>query len=71
MDKVRPISILAIEGKLASAHRALWSAANQAEARADQGLADDLHAIAEEVRRCIESLLKSGGRLKTRGNVRA
>jgi len=63
--------IAALESKLAAAHRCVWSAANQAEALADQGLADDLHAIAMEIRRCTEALLKSNARLRTRPHVRA
>lgn len=66
-----PPTILVIERKLASAHRAVWSAANQAEAFSNQALADDLHQIAMELQRCLTDLLKRQHRLKTRPTVRA
>jgi hypothetical protein len=47
-----------LEATIANAHRVVWAAAAQAERRAEQGCADDLHQIADELRRVGESLLR-------------
>lgn len=49
---------LRLEQAIARAHRATWGAANLAESRTDQGVADDLYGICQELRRVQESLLK-------------
>lgn len=53
---------LRLEQAIARAHRAAWGAANLAESRTDQGVADDLYAICDELRRVQESLLKQSSR---------
>lgn len=50
---------LAVERKLAVAHRILWSAAQTAESSVDQHLADDLYQLTQEVGRLQISLLKT------------
>lgn len=54
-------SLMSIEKLLASAHKALWSAAQFAEARRDQGLADDLHGLRQEVERLSVACLTGRG----------
>lgn len=49
---------LIIERNLAVCHRSLWIAASHAETLKDQGLADDLYALAAEVGRVNISLLE-------------
>jgi hypothetical protein len=49
---------LRVEKLLAIAQRAVWTAANLAESARDQSTADDLHQIADEIRRIQESLLR-------------
>lgn len=58
-------SKLAVERALARAHLALWQAASEAETWRDQGYADDLYQLAEEVGRVNVSLLKSERKKKT------
>jgi hypothetical protein len=53
---------LRLEQQIARAHRAAWAAATVAELLPDQGYADDLHQICDELRRIQESLLKSARR---------
>jgi hypothetical protein len=50
---------LAIESNLASAHFRVLRAAHLAEGFTDQGLADDCHQLAEELRRLIEDLVSN------------
>jgi hypothetical protein len=54
---VQPLH-LQIEKRLAVVHRNLWAAALAAESMRDQGLADDLHLLAESVRNLSEDLLR-------------
>ena len=57
--------VLWIEQHLATAHKAIWKAANLAEELPDQGLADDLHDLNEEVRRILEDMLKGRPRRRS------
>lgn len=54
-------STLAIETNLAAAHRRLWNAQQFAEARRDQGLAEDLYNLKLEVERIQVALLRGDG----------
>lgn len=46
-----------VESKLATAHRALWTAAQFAETMSDQGLADDLFALTAEIGKINTALI--------------
>ena len=50
--------VLQLEKELAHAHQYLWRAALLSETMRDQSLADDLHQLAQEVRRLEEDMLK-------------
>lgn len=54
--------LLVIENLLGVAHRRIWSAAMEAENLADQGLADDLHELHQEIRRIHDASIS--GRLR-------
>lgn len=56
-------AVLAIEKQLSTVQSILWSAAQRAEALRDQGMADDLHQVREELRRIQNDLLKAPRRL--------
>jgi hypothetical protein len=49
-----------LEASIANAHRVVWAAAAQAERRHEQGAAEDLHQIADELRRVGTSLMRRG-----------
>jgi len=49
---------LDLEKRVAEAHRKVWQAALLAESWQHQELADDLHQLAQELRRINESLVK-------------
>lgn len=49
---------LTIEALIARAHRSILTAAMRAEPFSDQGLAEDLHQVGDEIRRLQESLLR-------------
>jgi hypothetical protein len=71
MPNLDPRLPLEIERAIAAAHRATWRAALGAESWQDQGLADDLHAIAEELRRVQEAMLKRASGQFSRARRRA
>lgn len=64
MPRVRDLAEIRAEKWLASALRALRWALPEVEAWGNQALADDLHQVAEQLRRIHEEVLRNGRRYR-------